>query len=420
MQTMANWDWSPGEREIGKTGTCSQEFQWMEEPQASPDGEKLAAVINLGEDGVSICVNGEPWGEPFEKIWSPRYLPDGRLAAIVSQEMEWTIAVDGEAWEEGYDFIWKPMWSGDGANVAVAMQSGQEYGMSRNGEAWETLYGSGADFELSPKGERTAAVVQVEALEQADIFKYKEGVYTVAVDGEAWDKIFVNCWTPRFNKDETSVACQCRTTIYDYTIAVDGQPWNKLFGMVWEPAFNPATNEVVAPVRVGGKWGMARDGEVIWPVGHFNLWHQQFSADGSSLWAIVSPTFGNWTLIKDGQPWSTTVGGFVNDLVVSPDGQRAAAICNENYKYSILTDNQVWNGWYEMAYKPTFSPDGRHVAAAVEKAGRRFTVLLDNRPYKRDFDKVFDPIFSPDSEMVLIRAIEGGKFLRIVVPVNQF
>ena len=45
-----------------------------------------------------------------------------------------------------------------------------------------------------------------------------------------------------------------------YTIAVDGQPWDKIFASVWKPKFNPVDNSVTDPgecsrrMDVGMQW----------------------------------------------------------------------------------------------------------------------------------------------------------------------
>ena len=72
-----------------------------------------------------------------------------------------------------------------------------------------------------------------------------------------------------------------------------------------------------------------------------------------------------------------------------------------------------------MAYPPVWSPDAAHLAVTVEKAGR-FTVVVDGKAYPESFDKCFDPAFSPDGSKVLIRAVAGGKYHRIVAPVAAF
>ena len=96
--------------------------EWVEEPSASPDGEAIAAIAKSADEEFTVCVNGEPWENSFEKIWYPRFAPDGRLTAIVSEMGEWTVAVDGVAWENKFGYVWNTLFSDDGEHIAVAVQ----------------------------------------------------------------------------------------------------------------------------------------------------------------------------------------------------------------------------------------------------------------------------------------------------------
>jgi hypothetical protein len=92
MQADAAWDWEPGARTVLDDATaCAVPHEWVEEPEASPDGESLAAVVNVGDGRFTLCVNGQPWETDFEKAWYPRYSPDGRLTAITMEDMVWTV-----------------------------------------------------------------------------------------------------------------------------------------------------------------------------------------------------------------------------------------------------------------------------------------------------------------------------------------
>ena len=64
-----------------------------------------AAVVKTGEMEFSVCVNGSPWENTFDKIWYPRFAPDGRLTAIVSDTGQWTLAVDGTPWDFGHELL---------------------------------------------------------------------------------------------------------------------------------------------------------------------------------------------------------------------------------------------------------------------------------------------------------------------------
>ena len=78
------WDWDTGDREITDINLWREKFEWVEEPQASPDGEQLAAVVKTGEMEFNVCINGTTWENTYDKIWYLRFTPDNRPAAIVS------------------------------------------------------------------------------------------------------------------------------------------------------------------------------------------------------------------------------------------------------------------------------------------------------------------------------------------------
>ena len=149
MPDTSSWDWETGEKEIVDTGGWKDKFEWVEEFEASPDGEKVAAVVKTGEGEFNVCVNGEAWETPFERIWFLRFGPDGRLACIVSTEMEFTVAVDGQAWENTFGSVWNMRFSHDGKSIGVAIQQDMKYGAAVNGEPWENLY---ANMKASIEG----------------------------------------------------------------------------------------------------------------------------------------------------------------------------------------------------------------------------------------------------------------------------
>ena len=91
-----------------------------------------------------------------------------------------------------------------------------------------------------PRRQQTAATVQVEARKEADVAGFFEGVWSLAVDGKAWDKRFINVWNPVFSADGKAVAAEIRTDICDYSIAVNDEPWPSRYGCVWAPVFHPA------------------------------------------------------------------------------------------------------------------------------------------------------------------------------------
>ena len=73
MEEIHNWNWETGSREVADINECNQTVHWVEEPYVSPDGEKIAAIVNLAEGEFNVCVNGKLWETVFEKIWHLRF-----------------------------------------------------------------------------------------------------------------------------------------------------------------------------------------------------------------------------------------------------------------------------------------------------------------------------------------------------------
>jgi len=418
MVEKKDWDWEIESRVIVELLDCPLRYIWREEPKVSPDGEKIAFIINEGENKFSVCQNKTHWEEAYDKVWSLKYGPDGRLSVLaLTDEGRWTVVTEQVPWENSFDFAWELQFSTDGSQIGVAIQNEQQYGMAVNDVLWPTLYPNANHFTLSPKGNHSAAVVQTQNLSQGDIFKYQEGVFSVAIDGQTWDTKLVNIWTPIFDHQGKHICAQCRTSLYTYTIVVDGKVWDKEFSSVWRPAFNPATRSCMAPVRIGKKWGLAQDGEIILTPRFYQMWNFIFSPLGDSWAAIVATDLGKWTVCINGSTWKTHFETLVYDITFSPDGQRIAAAGKNKDKWFVLVDDQVWNESFDMVFEPVFSPDSKHLAVKVEKKGA-YTYAIDGKVLPHSFDQLWMPVFSPDSKKILLRGITENQYLRAVIPVE--
>ena len=220
-----NWDWQIGEKRI-PVGEWQNKYGWVEEPYVSPDGEKVAAIVNVDEMEFNVCVNGETWENSYEKIWHLRFTADGRATALVSEMGEWTVAIDGTAWDDKFSYVWNPIYSKDGRSVAVAAQQEMRYCMVLNGKPWDATYANMTYFTLSDCGTKTAGAVQTVRFDSGEIHKFKEGTFTAAMDGTAWETTFVNVWNLAISPDANHLAAEVRLNLYDYTIAVDGEVWD--------------------------------------------------------------------------------------------------------------------------------------------------------------------------------------------------
>ena len=182
MSNRENIDWEPGEKAVADLAPLAGQYQQVHEFAVSPDGERVAVPVVEQPGNARVWVNGQLWETEFERAWGLRFLPDGRLFALVRLDDMWSVAVDGEKWEDDYDFAWNPKFSADGGVVAVQVKQGMEYTLVANGRAWERKFISMRDFALSPDGKRIAAAVQVEPLPEADIFKFVEGTWSVTLN----------------------------------------------------------------------------------------------------------------------------------------------------------------------------------------------------------------------------------------------
>ncbi|MFR9038551.1 MAG: TolB family protein, partial [Bilophila wadsworthia] len=298
--------------------------------------------------------------------------------------------------------------------IAVPMQTGMEYGMLVDGAPWERLYTAATDFVLSETG-KTAAVVQTAGLGQADLEGFSKGIYTIAVDGEAWEECYLNAWSPCFDREGHRVASTVRVTPYEYTISINGQRWSETYPCAWEPIFEPKSGDVIAPIRKEGKWGLARNGSLFWKPMFAQCWAPQAAAtDGEYIWAVAAPSYGAFTVACNATPWNCRFPS-VTDLVLSSDGKHAAALGSQNNsRFQIAVDGKVWDDAFDMAWPVVFSPAGDRAAAKVRRDGK-FALYVDGNAVIENLDGVWNPTFSPDGTVLLFCSLKDGVFSRHTV-----
>ena len=321
--------------------------------------------------------------------------------------------VDDAESEEHADYLWGTRFNKAGT-IAVPMQTGMEYGMLVDGAPWEQLYTAATDFVLSETG-KTAAVVQTAGLGQADLEGFSKGIYTIAVDGQAWEECYLNAWSPCFDREGHRVASTVRVTPYEYTISINGQRWSETYPCAWEPIFEPKSGDVIAPIRKEGKWGLARNGSLFWKPMFAQCWAPQAAAtDGEYIWAVAAPSYGAFTVACNATPWNCRFPS-VTDLVLSPDGKHAAALGSQNNsRFQIAVDGKVWDDAFDMAWPVVFSPAGDRAAAKVRRGGK-FALYVDGNAVIENLDGVWNPTFSPDGTVLLFCSLKDGVFSRHTV-----
>ncbi len=212
------------------------EYNWVQEPCFSLDGERVASIVNVDEMAFGICENGELWEGEFEKAWSLQKIADKGFAACVNQDEEWTLCVNGSLWENRFDFIWDLQCSSDASHLGVAFQQDMEYGMAVDDEPWEELYETISGMTIGESG-TSAAVAQMESMAAADVDAFREGVFSVIRNGDAFDRKYMNAWDISFDGEGKRLAWAVRLDRETYGVAVDDELWDGRFQMTWKPVF---------------------------------------------------------------------------------------------------------------------------------------------------------------------------------------
>jgi hypothetical protein len=417
MKDKTAWDWQTEKKEI-PVQEWNNQFNWIEEPYVSPDGEQIAAIVNTDESEFNVCINGELWDETFEKAWSLRFTPDGKPVVLVSQDEEWTVCVDGSLWENRFDYIWALKFTPDGSHIAVAIQKEGEFGMAVNDQVWENLYENINGMVLSPRG-ITAAVVQVESMGQADIDTFTRGIFSVAVDGNVRPEKFMNIWDIAFDGQGEQIAHVFRKNRTEYSIFQADAPWEKTFQAAWEPVFmNHSPTSLLAPVRENGKWMLFKNGTPFWNHKYEQLWKVALSEDQTRIAAVVSDSFGKWTVVvNDGDSWATHADIMISDLFYG-SGQTLIAVLKTGGLWTLAVNDILWDLKADKLWKPSVSSDGKVIATRFEKKGNYY-LAVNSRIHSQPYDVLFDPEISPDNRSILVKAMKDGIYIRQVLSVDS-
>ena len=184
------WDWEVRNRFLCDASDWRKRYPVVQEFTVSDDGERIAAVIEIEPQLIMPCINGKPWDDGYEKVWSLKFSPDSRLVCAVLKDYEWTVAIDNDLWQEKYDFVWNISFSPDGRDIAGNIKKDDAYGVALNGKSWLNTFPEARDLVISPNGRRTASRIKTKRLASLDTSTFAEKILTVAVDGEQWPAIF--------------------------------------------------------------------------------------------------------------------------------------------------------------------------------------------------------------------------------------
>jgi len=418
MNGSASYDWNTKEKLIANINDWKKKFIDIRELTPSDDGEKIAAIVQPETGKFTTCVNGEVWGEIFERLYSIKFNTDNQLLCLGYRNYEWLMAIEHNLLEETFELIWNLTLTPDGKGYAVNIKKEEgKLGVYFNGQAWENMFNDARNVAVSPDGKKTASCVQVQPLAAVDVFTYLKGIRTVAVDGNPWEKTFLSVWGAVFSPDSNHVAAAVRTGLAQYSIAVDGNPWEGPFGLVWEPIFKPNSNDVVAPVRTPKGTTLAINGKPIWGF-FFNVWRQKYSPDGQKIAAVVCSPFSRWTIAVDGSPWDITFSKAVLSPVFSPNSKRVAAAVKDDNSWTVAVDGSPWAEQFDNMWDPIFSPNSDKVIAKAERNGK-FFIVIDGKVGKKSYESLWEPVFSQDGSKLLVKCIDNGKYYRRIIPINE-
>jgi len=411
MEEQQAWDWNTNLKEI-PVGEWKALFNWVEEFNISPDGENIASIVNVDEAVFKICVNGDVWDMEYEKIWNLKSLPDNGFAAFVCADEEWTLIVNGQEWSSRFDFIWDFHITPDGKHMGLAFQKDEEYGMAIDDLPWDQVYSNMSGMNLSNSG-TSAAVVQVAPMKAADVDGFKKGLFSVAFNGNPFDKRFLNIWDISFDQTGQNLAAGIRLDREAYTIAKNDMIWDRTFQGVWKPIFSNLGN-VLAPVRDTGKWKLFKDNEPFWKKGYDQLWKITPSPANNDIAAIVANSFGKWSVAVNDRVWNMSCDTMISDIFYSDNGSCLVAVLKDKGYWNLAVNQTQWNLSADKVFTPSISPDGSLVAVVVEKQGK-YHLVVNNKSIVANYDFLTNPVFSPDQSKILIKGIEKGVYKRRVI-----
>lgn len=412
---MFNFEWHTKDEIICDINEWKSKFALVYEFIVSPDGEKIAAPVEIEDKKVTLCVNGKIWENTFERVCYPQFTNKGNLLSLVLQNYEWCLAKDDTVLEESFDYAWNLTSDESGDSIAFNIKKGDFYGACLNGKVWENLFFDARDLILSRDGQKTASYVRVKNPQLLDIFSFKEGVWTLAINGNGWNRNFISIYGACFSPDSEKVAATVRLSQQEFTVAVNGNLWNETFLNAWEPVFLN-NDDVCVPVKTTHGWTLAVNGKPIWK-NYNQLWHPRINTSGK-IAAVVSTEFGKWTISVDDKVWEKEFSQAVLPPFFSPDGKRVASVIRHKDLWTVAIDGEAWNVGFDRIWTPTFSPDSKHCIAKAEKDGVYF-IVLDGKIGKDVFDMLWEPIFSPNGDKILLRFIKNGKYVRKIISIHE-
>jgi hypothetical protein len=412
MKNKDSWDWETDSKEV-PIGEWREKYNWIEDIHVSPDGEKVASIVNIDDAEFGICENGSISEGVFEKAWSLKYAPNGDSVCFVANDDEWTVFTCGDVWEETFDYIWDMKISYDGSHIGASVQRDGKYGMVVNDSAWENMHENIAGTIMGDKG-NTAGVVQVDSLNQADIEGFNTGIFAVALDGNLISDKHMNIWDLSINCKGTEVAYSIRKNRTDYSIGRNKSEWSSLFQCSWKPEFT-VNNSVIAPVKQGD-WSLYKDDKKLWNNNFLQI--TKLATFDDNISAVVSDKYGMWAISENDNMWDLRCDKIITDLYYSDDGKSLVSVFKDKDHWDVAINNSRWNLKADKLWRPVVSNNNEFAATRIEMDGKYYLVV-NGTLYKTGFDMIFEPEISPDSSKILLKVLDGDTYNRFVLSLDQ-
>lgn len=93
----------------------------------------------------------------------------------------------------------------------------------------------------------------------------------------------------------------------------------------------------------------------------------------------------------------------------SPDGQTLSRLVRlEDDGFTVLSNGELWEGRYDKAWLPRYSPDGRFTA--IVQQDDMWNLAVDNATWEEGFDYVWGTTFSTDGAVIATCIQSGGEY----------
>ncbi len=364
------------------------EFDEVDRPVFSPDGQRLAYTAKIAKKREIIVLDGKE-GPEFEEVGAPRFSPDGkRLAYAARQGKKWFVVADGEPGPQFAEVSF-PCFSPDGRHLAYAAFSQRR----------EATTPGGAETEL----------------------------WVMIVDGKRGPE-FEELGPPVFSPDGQHVAYWGKRTTYEgrrEALMLDGVKATS-FDYVGQPVFSPDSRHWAIGAKRAKSYVVIADGKEVPDLVWYPSTPPVYSPDSQHI-----GTAGDWP--KSPGRWADVV--FAGDITFSSDGRRLAYVVGwggqqfleghtTRARRYVVVDGHAGEVYDTLGVDLGFSPDSRHFIYSIRGGvGKDKSAVVTDGQQGKLYDDVIGGAFrdgdagaSPTQFIYIAR--EGRKFYRVTQPLR--